>query len=118
MPTCCIKVQYQYANKQEDEEDDATIHLLWASDRLDIARDVESRLVTINAQLMFLDKVLQERSFLIDFMKQRIVNIVTREGRKALGESALSRWEEACHSAMVRQKSGSGDGNTKKQSLK
>lgn len=118
MPTCSIKVQYQYANKQEDEEDDATIHLLWASDRLDIARDVESRLVTINAQLMFLDKVLQERSFLIDFMKQRIVNIVTREGRKALGESALSRWEEACHSAMIRQKSGSGDGNTKKQSLK
>ena len=42
MPDCSISIRYEYSNKVDtsDDESDNSIHLLWASDRLDIARDV------------------------------------------------------------------------------
>lgn len=42
-----------------EDEDDGLPHLLWASERLAIARDIESRLVTIYTKLAMLERYIK-----------------------------------------------------------
>lgn len=102
MPDCSIIIKYEYANNVDKDDDDSsnTIHLLWASDRLDIARDVEYQLTEIHAQLVFLEHVMQSRQKLLDFLKNQILDVVSRSGRGTIAEYCLQRWEDASLSAM------------------
>lgn len=102
MPDCSISIRYEYSNKVDtsDDESDNSIHLLWASDRLDIARDVEYQLTEIYAQLVFLEHVMQARQSLLDFLKHQILDVVTRSGRGNIAEYCLQRWEDASIAAM------------------
>ena len=114
MPDCSISVKYEYSNKVDnsDDESDNTIHLLWASDRLDIARDVEYQLTEIYAQLVFLEHVMQARQSLLDFLKHQILDIVTRSGRGTIAEYCLQRWEDASIAAMSKTNSTKKDSTT------
>ena len=114
MPDCSISVKYEYSNKVDnsDDESDNSIHLLWASDRLDIARDVEYQLTDIYAQLVFLEHVLQARQSLLDFLKHQILDIVTRSGRGTIAEYCLQRWEDASIAAMSKTNSTKKDSTT------
>lgn len=102
MPDCSISIRYEYSNKVDtsDDESDNSIHLLWASDRLDIARDVEYQLTEIYSQLVFLEHVMQARQSLLDFLKHQILDVVTRRGRGTIAEYCLQRWEDASIAAM------------------
>ena len=102
MPDCSISIRYEYSNKVDtsDDESDNSIHLLWASDRLDIARDVEYQLTEIYSQLVFLEHVMQARQSLLDFLKHQILDLVTRSGRGTIAEYCLQRWEDASIAAM------------------
>lgn len=102
MPDCSISIRYEYSNKVDtsDDESDNSIHLLWASDRLDIARNVEYQLTEIYAQLVFLEHVMQARQSLLDFLKHQILDVVTRSGRGTIAEYCLQRWEDASIAAM------------------
>lgn len=102
MPDCSISIKYEYANNVDKDDDDSsnTIHLLWASDRLDIARDVEYQLTGIYAQLVFLEHVMQSRQKLLDFLKNQILDVVSRNGRGTIAEYCLQRWEDASLAAM------------------
>lgn len=113
MPDCSISIRYEYSNKVDtsDDESDNSIHLLWASDRLDIARDVEYQLTEIYAQLVFLEHVMQARQSLLDFLKHQILDVVTRSGRGTIAEYCLQRWEDASIAAM------SKTNNVKKDSM-
>ena len=95
-PDCSIRVNYQYSSKVEDDDDDEfAIHLLWAGDRLAIARNVESQLYEIYGQLVFLEEVLDTRETLLDFFMNRILEVVTRNGRGGIARLCLERWENA-----------------------
>lgn len=102
MPDCSISIRYEYSNKVDtsDDESDNSIHLLWANDRLDIARNVEYQLTEIYAQLVFLEHVMQARQSLLDFLKHQILDVVTRSGRGTIAEYCLQRWEDASIAAM------------------
>lgn len=102
MPDCSISVRYDYSNTVDtsDDESDDKIHLLWASDRLDIARDVELQLTQIYAQLVLLEHVMTYRQSLLDFFKNKILDVVSRSGRGTLASYCLQRWEDASLSAM------------------
>ena len=114
MPDCSISVKYEYSNKVDnsDDESDNSIHLLWASDRLDIARDVEYQLTDIYAQLVFVEHVLQARQSLLDLLKHQILDIVTRSGRGTIAEYCLQRWEDASIAAMSKTNSTKKDSTT------
>ena len=114
MPDCSITIKYEYSNKVDDSDDesDNTIHLLWASDRLDIARDVEYQLTEIYAQLVFLEHVMQARQSLLDFLKHQILDIVTRSGRGTIAEYCLQRWEDASIAAMSKTNSTTKNDST------
>ena len=102
MPDCSISIRYEYSNKVDtsDDESDNSIHLLRASDRLDVARDVEYQLTEIYSQLVFLEHVMQARQSLLDFLKHQILDVVTRSGRGTIAEYCLQRWEDASIAAM------------------
>lgn len=101
LPSCSISVRYNYAAKVEDaEEDEDGIHLLLASDRLQVARYVEQELSRIFAQLVLIEKVMEDRESILDFLKRQIFDVVSRRGRNGIAEYALRRWESASLEAM------------------
>lgn len=118
MPDCNISIKYEYANNVDKDDDDSSnaIHLLWASDRLDIARDVEYQLTEIYAQLVFLEHVMQSRQKLLDFLKNQILDVVSRSGRGTIAEYCLQRWEDASLAAMTKSNDTAKKDNTNNNS--
>lgn len=106
MPDCTISIKYEYSNKVDNSDDDNEdgIHLLWASDRLDIARDVEWQLTEIYAQLVFLEHVMNTRQSLLDFLKHQILDVVSRNARGTIAGYCLQRWEDAALTAATGNK--------------
>ena len=95
MPDCSITVRYNYAKNMPNEEGSDAIHLLWASDRLDVARDVEYQLSVIYSQLVLLEKVMNDRQTIKDFLTNQLLNPITRKSRGTIAEYALGRWTDA-----------------------
>lgn len=117
LPDCNISIKYNYAGSSEEEDDADAIHLLWACDRLDVAREIDFQLVSIYNQLVLLEKVMDSRTTILDFLKHKIFEAVGRASRGAIADYALSRWQDA--SAKAAQKatlrgSVSGDNETDK----
>ena len=99
MPDCSITVRYNYARNMPNEEGSDAIHLLWASDRLDVARDVEYQLSVIYSQLVLLEKVMNDRQTIKDFLTNQLLNPITRKSRGTIAEYALRRWTDASDKA-------------------
>ena len=99
MPDCSITVRYNYAKNMPNEEGSDAIHLLWASDRLDVARDVEYQLSVIYSQLVLLEKVMNDRQTIKDFLTNQLLNPITRKSRGTIAEYALGRWTDASDKA-------------------
>lgn len=101
LPNCSVTVKYHYASNQNDEDDDEDgIHLLFAADRLQVARYVEQELTRIFAQLVLIEKVMTQRECILDFLRKQIFDVVSRSGRNGIAEYALRRWEGAGLEAM------------------
>ena len=101
MPNCSISMWYNYQSQTKDDEDDEDgIHLLLASDRLQVARYVEQELTRIYAQLVLIEKVMTQRECVLDFLKRQIFDVVSRRLRNTIASYALQRWEEASLQAM------------------
>lgn len=101
LPNCSVTVKYHYASNLNDEDDDKDgIHLLFAADRLQVARYVEQELTKIFAQLVLIEKVMTQRECILDFLRRQIFDVVSRSGRNGIAEYALRRWEGAGLEAM------------------
>lgn len=101
LPNCSVTVKYHYASNLNDEDDDEDgIHLLFAADRLQVARSVEQELAKIFAQLVLIEKVMTQRECILDFLRRQIFDVVSRSGRNGIAEYALRRWEGAGLEAM------------------
>ena len=67
-------------------------HLLWSSDRLEIAREVDSRLTRIYADLVSLEKMMHYKRSIIDVLKDALP-LDTDQGRRlTLVEECHARW--------------------------
>ena len=70
-------------------------HLLWSSDRLEIAREVDSRITKIYADLVSLEKMMHYKRNIIDVLKDVLPGLDTDEGRRlTLVEECHDRWVE------------------------
>ena len=77
---------------QEDNTDDK-YHLLWSSDRLEIARVIDSRLTKIYSDLVSLEKMMHYKLRIIDVLKDIAPYINDDEGRKlSIIEECQQRW--------------------------
>lgn len=93
LPGCKLTTEYVKSDPFDEDQTDDTYHLLWASDRLAIARQVESRLMKIYADLVSLPKMMNYKLSIIDVLKNVSPYINEDEGRKlTLAEKCRRRW--------------------------
>lgn len=81
-PNCEPSVEYAHSSPVEADDTDDTYHLLWASDRLEIARGIDSRLTKIYADLVSLEKMMSYKRSFIDVLLSIGPRINTDNGRK------------------------------------
>lgn len=102
-PDCTVSVEYEYASGlQEDNDDDDKVHLLWASDRLDVAREICHRLEQMYVDLVVLDKFLHYKYSILDWLRDLTVNNLHAErGRRlTIAERSRRRWMHNAQSAL------------------
>ena len=94
-PSCKITTEYARIAPMEEAPTGDTYHLLWSSDRLEIAREVDSRITKIYADLVSLEKMMHYKRSIIDVLKDVLPEPDADEGRRlTLVEECHDRWVE------------------------
>ena len=92
-PNCDITVEYNKNSASEVEDTDGTYHLLWASDRLEIARGIEARLARIYTDLVMVEKFLHYRHSYKAWIKDLLPKLNADSDRKlSIAEKCRRRW--------------------------
>lgn len=92
-PDCTPSVEYARSEPLQSDESRDTYHLLWSSDRLEIARSIDTRLNIIFSNLVSLEKMMHYKHSIIDILKSAAPYINDEEGRRlTLIEKCLRRW--------------------------
>ena len=95
-PSCKITTEYARSAPTEETPSGDVYHLLWSSDRLEIAREVDSRITKIYADLVSLEKMMHYKRSILDVMKDVLPGLDTDEGRRlTLVEECHDRWVES-----------------------
>lgn len=94
-PSCKITTEYARTPPLEETPTGEVYHLLWSSDRLEIAREVDSRITMIYADLVSLEKMMHYKRSIIDVLKDVLPELDMDEGRRlTLVEECHERWVE------------------------
>ena len=97
-PSCKITTEYARTAPLEETPTGDVHHLLWSSDRLEIAREVDSRLTRIYADLVSLEKMMHYKQSIIDVLKDALP-LDTDQGRRlTLVEECPARWVDNARS--------------------
>lgn len=92
-PDCTPSVEYARSEPLQSDESRDTYHLLWSSDRLEIARSIDTRLNIIFSNLVSLEKMMHYKHSIIDILKSAAPYINNEEGRRlTLIEECRRRW--------------------------
>ena len=92
-PECDTSVEYAKSEPVATDDTDDTYHLLWSSDRLEIARDIDTRLTKIFADLVSLEKMMHYKHSIIDMLRAAAPYINDEQGRRlTLIEQCRKRW--------------------------
>lgn len=103
-PKCKITTEYARTAPQEDTKTNDVYHLLWSSDRLEIAREVDSRLTKIYADLVSLEKMMHYRRSIIDVLKDVLPPVDDDQGRRlSLVEECHDRWMENARNRKIEE---------------
>lgn len=103
-PKCKITTEYARTAPQDDTKTNDMYHLLWSSDRLEIAREVDSRLTKIYADLVSLEKMMHYKRSIIDVLKDVLPPINDEQGRRlSLVEECHDRWMEIVRNKKIKE---------------
>ena len=91
-PGCDPTVEYAKSSPVESDDTEDTYHLLWSSDRLDIARQIDSRLTKIYADLVSLEKMMHYKHSIIDILRSIAPLDIDQGRRLTLIEKCRKRW--------------------------
>lgn len=93
-PDCKITAEYSKSEPPEGDSTEDTFHLLWSSDRLEVAREVDARLTKIYADLVSFEKMLNYGHGAGDLLRMCSNRIDTDLGRrKSLIEECRDNWK-------------------------
>ena len=102
-PSCTISTEYIKNEPLEQDNSGDTHHLLWSSDRLEIAREVDSRLTRIYADLVCLEKMMHYKLSIIDVLKNTAPYINDELGRRrTILDESFTRWMKGAGSRNYR----------------
>lgn len=92
-PDCQLDTQYCKTEPSETDDTEDTYHLLWSSDRLEIARGVDMRLHKIYVNLVSIEKMMNYKRSIIDVLLTIAPPINDEQGRRqTLIQQARRRW--------------------------
>jgi hypothetical protein len=92
-PSCQVSTEYIKSDPTVSDSSTDTYHLLWSSDRLEIAREIDSRLTHIYADLVSLEKMMNYKLSIVDVLRNISPYVNTEDGRRlTLVEQARRRW--------------------------
>jgi len=92
-PNCQVSTEYMKSAPSEEDQSEEVYHLLWSSDRLQVARQVDTRLTKIYADLVSLEKMMHYKRSIIDVLKDIAPAIRDDQGRRlTLVEECRKRW--------------------------
>lgn len=112
-PNCDVTVEYAKSKEVKEDTTDDVHHLLWASDRLEIARGIEARLARIYTDLVMIEKFLHYRHSLLDWAKDLAPKLNADKDRKlSIAERCHRRWMVNGGSANYRLEDDEEDGTT------
>ncbi|MGE0015846.1 MAG: hypothetical protein AB7S64_00165 [Bacteroides sp.] len=92
-PSCKITTEYAKNAPAETDNTNDTKHLLWSSDRLNIAMEVDSRITKIYADLVSLEKMMHYKRNIVDVLLDIAPRVNEDQGRRlTLVEKCRKRW--------------------------
>lgn len=92
-PNCDVSVEYSKSPETETEDVAGVKHLLWASDRLEIARGIEAKLARIYTDLTMIEKFLHYKYSLLDWVHDLVPKLNADKDRKmTIAERCRRRW--------------------------
>lgn len=94
-PSCKITTEYAKSEATETDDNDDVKHLLWSSDRLEIAREVDSRITKIYADLVSLEKMMHYKLNVIDVLKDFVPLDYDQGRRRTMLEECYGRWRRS-----------------------
>ena len=94
-PDCKITTEYAKSEPVEEDNTEDVIHLLWASDRLQIAREVDTRLTNIYSDLVSLEKMMHYKRGILDVLNELMPPFNYDQGRRlTIVQECHKRWIE------------------------
>lgn len=92
-PSCAVTVEYTRRPGIETQDTDGVRHLLWASDRLEIAKGIEARLARIYTDLAMIEKFLHYKHTVRDWVHDLLPKLNADSHRKLnIAERSRRRW--------------------------
>ena len=109
-PNCKVSTEYLKSEPLGEDESGDAYHLLWASDRIEIARQIETRLSQIYADLVSLEKMMHYKLSILDVWKRYGPYLDDQTGRRSnLFQEAHHRW---MMNAKLNKETSPDDGST------
>ncbi len=102
---CEIKIDYMKSNDVEDDDDEEEdkINLLFASERLEVAREVVDRLIHISSDLHLKEMQLHYRKTLKQFLTDLVLDLKGQGRRQELTDRIFLEWKQASRVASLKQ---------------
>ena len=100
-PSCIVKVEKSENTPPEKDNDDA-IHLLWMSDRVNLARFIEYRLRQIDGQLALIERNLYTKRNILEDFKRAFMEGIPRWRTSNPYGAALQRWLDNSRAATTK----------------
>ena len=92
-PSCTVNTEYARTEPVQEDDTTDTYHLLWSSDRLEVAREIDTRLTKIYSDLVSLEKMMSYKHDIIDVLMDVLPYINDEYGRRTtLLERCRKRW--------------------------
>lgn len=109
-PECQVSHEYIKSESVEEDDSEDVYHLLWSSDRLEIAREIDARLTKIYADLVSMEKMMNYKLRWIDVWNKVGPRFDLEKDRKiSIIERAHKDWmDNACRGSHA---DGSSDGD-------
>ena len=109
-PNCQVSTEYIRTEPQATDDTEDTYHLLWSSDRLEIAREIDARITKIYADLVSLEKFMYYRISIMDLLRKEGFQLDKDQGRRLnLLEICHERWMENARNPQEKSKKGEED---------
>ena len=100
-PSCQVSHEYIKSETVEEDDSEDVYHLLWSSDRLEIAREIDARLTKIHADLVSLEKMMNYKLRWIDVWNRAGLRFDLEKDRKlSIIEQAHKDWMDNAHKTL------------------